>query len=170
MSNLISLSTYLGTRTSTSGRPRRTPSVPQKYRGTFTQALDDNGNPVEIYITDEGKIRTDIKTVQDELEASGIFRGIQDGWGVDFDELRESEETECVEADTNGDEFEDDSGPDGGDGDDDDEYLPSEEEEDDDDDEMDDLVDDNDDTHDSELSSQVDEEEDYENDEDYEDN
>lgn len=165
---MLSLSTYLGTRKSTTGRPQRVVTVPHKYRGTFTQALDDQGEPIDIYITDEGKVRLDVDVVRDELEAAGVFKGIEDDWGIDFNELREAEKADVVVVDGNEDEFEEDSTADPPENeDDDDDFVPEEEDdEDDEDDEMDDLVDENE----EEDQTPVEEpEEDEENeDEDYE--
>jgi hypothetical protein len=100
---LISINTLTGTYANArlDGRPRRAPKVPEKYRGKFMDVLDETGkNAILIYVEDDGTIRRDVKKVQDELEAQGIFQGMHDTWEVDLDELDEADKVEDVEAES----------------------------------------------------------------------
>lgn len=60
------------------GRPRRTKVLAHTIRNRFMEALDDDNRKVLVYITKEGTVRKDVKTVQEELAAAGEFNGIED--------------------------------------------------------------------------------------------
>jgi hypothetical protein len=69
------------------GRPRRNHKVAFQLRKRFMEVLDDTGRKIMVYVDENGGVRRDVSVVQDELEAAGEFRGIQDQWHVDVDEV-----------------------------------------------------------------------------------
>lgn len=74
------------------GRPRRTKKIPQELRKRFMEVLDDNGKSIMVYVDEDGKVRLDTEKVQEELDAAGEFRGMNDTWEVDIKEVMASDE------------------------------------------------------------------------------
>lgn len=74
------------------GRPRRTKKIPFELRKKFMEVLDDNGKTIMVYVDENSKVRLDYEKVQEELDAAGEFRGMNDSWEVDIKEVMASDD------------------------------------------------------------------------------